>query len=389
MRLILGLLDRHIFKNVFVSCVMAVGFFTFVVTTANALRDLLTPFLAGRLSGISALKLLLLLTPYAVTYALPMGVLCGVLLVLGRMSAESEVTAMRAAGLSLTRIARPIYILAALGSLLALAINLEYMPRSRTLYQQELLNAVRTDPMKLLVPRTFIRDFSRMVVYVGAREGDVLKDVWLWQLDREQRVIRFVKADSGVINYDDETNELIFTPPSSVIENRDPKAPENFRTELVTATTESFQFRFPLDRLLGKKAGRNKPEWLPFAALQREIARLSEPAGEGEDVAARGQRLLKLRMVVQDKFAMALAVLTFALVAVPLGIKVARRETSANLGIAVALALSYYFLNVAVKWLDNPKLGPELLLWVPFLLWVPNAIFLGLGLALTARVQRA
>ena len=389
MRPTLGLLDRHIFKNVFLSCLMAVGFFTFVVTTANALKDLLTPFLAGRLSGVSAIKLLMLLTPYAITYALPMGVLCGVLLVLGRMSAESEVTAMRAAGLSLTRIARPIYILAALGSLLALAINLEYMPRSRTLYQQELLNAVRTDPMKLLVPRTFIRDFSRMVVYVGAREGDVLKDVWLWQLDREQRVIRFVTAESGVVSYDDETNELIFTPPSSVIENRDPKAPENFRPELVTATTEAFQFRFPLEKLLGKKVARNKPDWLPFGALQREITRLSAPAEAGGDDAARILRLTKLRMVMQDKFAMALAVLTFALVAVPLGIKVARRETSANLGMAVALALSYYFLNVAVKWLETPKLGAEVLAWVPFLLWLPNVIFVGLGVLLTARVQRA
>ena len=61
--------------------------------------------------------------------------------------------------------------------------------------------------------------------------------------------------------------------------------------------------------------------------------------------------------------------LTFALIGVPLGIKVSRRETSANLGVAVAIALSYYFLSTSVSWLDRrPDLHPELLSYVPNLI---------------------
>jgi lipopolysaccharide export system permease protein len=81
---------------------------------------------------------------------------------------------------------------------------------------------------------------------------------------------------------------------------------------------------------------------------------------------------------------MALAVFSFALVGVPLGIKVSRRETSANLGIAVVLALAYYFLIVVVGWLDqHPEYRPDLLLWVP------NAIFLATGVWLLGRLDRA
>jgi lipopolysaccharide export system permease protein len=69
---------------------------------------------------------------------------------------------------------------------------------------------------------------------------------------------------------------------------------------------------------------------------------------------------------------------------VPLGIKVSRRETSANLGVALILALSYYFLTVMTQWLDNyPNLRPDLLLWVP------NIIFIVVAFLLHRRAERA
>jgi lipopolysaccharide export system permease protein len=63
---------------------------------------------------------------------------------------------------------------------------------------------------------------------------------------------------------------------------------------------------------------------------------------------------------------------------------VSRRETSANLAVAVLLALGYYFLIVVVGWLDqHPEYRPDLLLWVP------NILLLGLGLWLLRRLDRA
>ena len=68
-------------------------------------------------------------------------------------------------------------------------------------------------------------------------------------------------------------------------------------------------------------------------------------------------------MTIQNKLNTALAALSFVFVGIPLGIKVSRRETSANLGVAVAIALGYYFLTVMAGWLDNrPELRPDLLL---------------------------
>jgi lipopolysaccharide export system permease protein len=93
---------------------------------------------------------------------------------------------------------------------------------------------------------------------------------------------------------------------------------------------------------------------------------------------------MKVSLTIQDKINMALAIFSFAFVGVPLGIKVSRRETSANLGVAVVLALAYYFLIVVVGWLDqHPEYRPDILLWLP------NLAILGLGLWLLRRLDRA
>jgi len=97
----------------------------------------------------------------------------------------------------------------------------------------------------------------------------------------------------------------------------------------------------------------------------------------------RAQARMKVALAIQDKFNGAFAVLSFALLGVPLGIKVSRRETSANLGLAALLGLGYYFLTVAVTWLDrHPSYRPDLLYWVP------NLLMLGVGTWLFTRIDR-
>jgi len=87
-------------------------------------------------------------------------------------------------------------------------------------------------------------------------------------------------------------------------------------------------------------------------------------------------------MISMEKWTQAAAVLCFALVGVPLGIRVSRRETSANLGLALLLVLGFYLLTVVIKWLDKqPELRPDLLLWLP------HVVFAAVGLALFRRVE--
>ncbi|MCF7688921.1 MAG: LptF/LptG family permease [Cephaloticoccus sp.] len=372
------------FKSVLGSCLAAVGMFAFVLMLGNAIRDLLGYVLAGQLPLTTFGELLLLLVPFVVSYALPMGMLTGVLLTLGRLSADSEITAMRAAGISMGRVARPVLILGILGMATGLYVNFEAMPRARLQYQRELSNAVRINPLRFIVPRTFIRDFPGFVIYVGEKQGPVLSDFWLWELDDQQRVERLVRAESGRFDYDESNNALLLTLLRAQVEARDRVNPEDFsRPPLVGTFERTEQVRLSLDALFGRSTVRQKLKWMTYDQLQAEEARLAALTVPPEQAREHARDQMKVKLTIQEKFQNALAMLSFALIGVPLGIKVSRRETSANLGVAVALALGYYFLTVMVNWLDrHPEYRPDLLFWIP------NLIFLALGLWLFGRLHK-
>ena len=378
----MNLLQRQIFTSVAWACLVAVGLFAFVFMVGNAVKDLLGYMIAGQLRPEMVVELILLLIPFVAIYALPIGVLTGVLLVLGRLSAEHEVTAMRAAGLSLGWIARPVLVFAGIGVLIALAVNFQFMPWSRVVYHEELARAVRANPLSFIVPRTFIRDFPGKVLYVGERQGQTVKDFWLWELDRQGRVRTFIRADAGSFDFDEARSELVLKLTGAHVEVRDQKHPEDFSTARPTMGFEQTSLRLSLERLFGRVVFHPKLPWYSYPALFAEWRRLAQPAPPAE-AAARALQLTKVRMVIQDKFTTAFAVFTFALMGVPLGIKVSRRETSANLGLAVVLALGYYFLTIVIGWLGNqPQLRPDLLLWVP------NLLFLATGIWMFWRVDR-
>lgn len=379
----LNLLDRYIFKSMIYTCFAAVALFAFILMLGNFVRDLIAPMLAGQVSAALALELVFLLFLTVAPYALPMGTLTGVLLTLGRLSADSEITAMRAAGISLVRIARPIIIVGVLGAAFALYANFEAMPKGRLTFERELGDAIRTSPLSLITPKTFIRQFKGKVVYIGERVGNIVHDVWWWQLDAQGNVTQFVRAESGHITYDEDNYELVFTPLHVQVESRNTKNPDNFSESPVVSTAEKTDpLRFPVESLFGRDRRQQKLREMTLSELAAEEARVAALPFTADKAKDHARAVMKVRLARQEKFTLAFAVFSFAFVAVPLGIRVSRRETSANLGIAVLLALGYYMLTIMVGWLDrHPEYHPDVLLWLP------NVIFVGLGIWLMRRVE--
>ena len=379
----MNLIHRHIFANVILTCAAAVGLFAFVLMMGNALKDLLPLMLAGQLAWDTSLRLVGLLVPFVVSYALPMGMLTGILLVLGRMSAEGEITALRAAGLSVAWLSAPILFAAILGVILCGLINFQFMPVARLTYHREMAAAVQQNPLSFIVPKTFIRDFPGIVLYAGEKKEAALKDFWLWELDAKNRVKRFARSDSGRLSFDEANNKLILTLERTSAEVRDEQDPENFTAARGAAAWDQATFDLPLDKVTGQRTVGLKDKWLTFSQLVAKWRRLNVPDAK-LTTAEQAKQQMRVQIALHEKFATAFSVLSFALIAIPLGIKASRKETSANLGLGLALTMAYYFGTIIASWCDNYiGLRPDLLMWVPTL------AFQALGLWMFYKIDRA
>ncbi|MDI1248474.1 MAG: LptF/LptG family permease [Lacunisphaera sp.] len=380
----MNLIHRHIFANVVLTCGAAVGMFAFVLMIGNSLKDLLPLILAGQLAPDMVVRLILLMVPFVLAYALPMGMLTGILLVLGRMSSDHEVTALRAAGVSVASLSAPILFLALVGVVVTALINFQFMPVTRLTQQRELAEAVRQNPLSFIVPKTFIRDFPDRVIYVGEKNGDVLKDIWIWELDRQKRVVNSGRAASGRIDFDGVNNKLILALNQLQAEVHDRKDPEDTAKIHSGGASDQATFDLPLDKITGERVVKMKLKWYTFPQLIAEWRRRLHQPDPKLTPAEQKQELMRVQITIHEKFATAFSVLSLALIAIPLGIKASRKETSANLGIGLALTLAYYFATIVVGWFDNsPALRPDLLMWLP------NLTFQSLGMWMFYKVDRA
>jgi len=380
----MNLIHRHIFANVVLTCGAAVGLFAFVLMIGNALKDLLGLMLSGQLAFDTFVRLIGLLVPFVVSYALPMGMLTGILLVLGRMSSDREITALRASGVSVAWLSAPILFFALIGVTVAALINFQFMPVARLAYQRELAESVRQNPLSFIVPKTFIHDFPDRVIYVGEKNGDVLKDIWIWELDKQKRVVNSGRAASGRIDFDETHNKLILALNYLQAEVHDRKDPEDTAKIHSGGASDQATFDLPLDRITGERTVQKKLKWFTFPQLIAEWRRRLHQPNPELSAAEQKQELMRVQITIHEKFATAFSVLSLALIAIPLGIKISRKETSANLGIGLALALGYYFATIVVGWFDNsPALRPDLLMWLP------NLAFQSLGLWMFYKVDRA
>lgn len=366
------LIDKYILKQVILYALLCMGMFVFVLVVGKVIRDANDMLAIAKVAPGMVAKMFLMLIIYVINYALPLGLLTSILLVLGRLSAQREIVAMKASGISVYRMSSSVFALAFVGTILCVFINGYYAPYAKAQYTEDLRGALRENPLEYVRERAFIKEFPGYIIYIEEKEENEIKGAWLWELDPAGRVKTFIKAKEGTFGFDEKRGDVLLTLRHGTGEMRDADDPENFKdTSLPLLTYEELSIRLPFGDLFGAKV-ETRYRKLPSLTVFELMDLKKEFSNEGNS-----EMQMKVQVEIQRKFSMAFSVLALVLIAVPLGIKASRSETYANMGIALILAMTYYGMVMAIKGLDQtPYLRPDLLIWLPNLLFVCLGIYL-------------
>ncbi len=379
-------LHAYLTRQVVASLVMTVVVFTFVLLLGNVLKDILKLLVNGQATLGVAAQAVGLLIPFVWAFALPMAMLTATLLVFGRFSADHELTAARAGGLSLLSLITPILLLSLFLCGVSALVNLEIAPRCRVAYKN-MLDRVMAELVNVQLPEDrYIKDSSGNIFYVGRNRNQLLENVMVFLQENDT----YIRAARGRLEWDGANKQYVIR-----LFNAGGLTTGGGQVRPVSGDIE-----IPLN--LGAAAkGSGKPPIsdMTFSQLQDALGdlerSLSRPIGatnlppqrlrerQGELQKQREDWTSRIRFQIQREVAFSFACFGFTLVGIPLGIQVHRRETSAGVAIALVLVLVYYsFIVIGQSLATQPQWGPQ------FIVWLPNFIFQAVGAVLLWRANR-
>ena len=384
-------LHFYLTRQVVVTLLMTVAVFTFVLLLGSVLREVLGLLVNRQASLASLARAIGLLIPYVMVFALPMGMLTATLLVFGRFSADHELTAARASGVSLIALITPVLLLAVGLSVVSAFINLQLAPQCRTAYKA-LLYDIRTTRLGAFIPeRTYITDFPGSIVYVSRVQGTNLENLLIYALDSSNQVVNYVRAENATYEVD-WTNNLVHVH----LGRGDSVAIEKDGPRLSAADGTTFSFTNTPPRARSKADIGDLTHWELWDRLH-ELQRLMNAVEPVEKLprdqleqrlkAMRSQKRADItspmRVQIHRQIAFSFACIGFTLIGIPLGIRAHRRETTFGIAVAIILVVLYYsFFVLGLALETRHELAPHLILWLP------NFLFQAVGAVLLWRANR-
>ena len=365
------LLDRWLLGELIGPLLFAIAMFTVLALTVGVLVELVRQIAEFNLPVLIAIQVLLQRLPSFLVLSFPMATLFATLLAYGRLSTNSELTALRSVGVTATRMIIPALVLALVMSSLTFLFNDVLVPRSNraaeVTLRRALGKAISTEKGdNIIYPR-----FGRVEEPDGSSSKGLLQLFYANKF-RDGIMTRVTLLDFSRAGF---TQMLLA---ESAKWNKQEAKWEFFNGQILTLTPSGSTTSADFDRYL-----------YPFSAAPIRIAKLPKDANNMTVAEAlQAEQLLqsagdlkgarKLQVRIQEKFTFPMACLVFGLIGSSLGAKPNNR-TSRGQGFALSIVmiLVYYLLAFSFSALGVKGTLPAVLAaWSPVLISLAGGGFL-------------
>lgn len=337
------LIARYVFKGAFPYVLLSLVLLTAILLTQQSGR-----FAELALSADLPLSLVVEITiallPSVLVMTLPVAVLAGIVIGFARMGSDSEIVALRAAGVGTWGMLWPALLIGLLATVAATFLHLREAPQAaRALSRTALQGALRKleSPVE---PRTFNTEIPGYVFYV--RDGDKAQGSWARVFIYAQQrdgFTRVVTARSGRIDSSGDKAELVL---SDAVRMKMPAAGSADHNYVV----ERFDLlRLAIDtgraRLIQKEVRAEELSWSDLKK-QSHSAVITERR--------------EAERTIHRRLALSVAPLVFALFGGLLGLRIRRGGRGAGILLTIAVVIFYYLISLLGESLSRTNTVPAI-----------------------------
>ncbi len=365
----LKILNGYVFRELFSPFLVSLLIFSMILLMGRTLRfsDLLIN------KGLALLDLAQLITYIFIpvlVYIIPMSVLLSVLLALGRLSVDNEITSMKSSGISLYQLIVPVGAFSFIAFCLTGMIIIYAYPWGFASLREFAYKIARTSSEIGLQERVFNDSFDGMIIYAdkisvrgGSIQGIFISD------RRDPAISTTILAREAFI----ESDPVALSINMRLYNGQFHRVSNDLET-IQMGNFDTYDIVLDLKSAFGELKKKKRK--------YREMS-LSEMLRSLKMSGMQKQELIEIKIEYHKKFAIPFASFVFGLIGIPLGIRKIRGGKSYGFTISLLVILAYYLLMLMAETLAKNSLLRPL-----FAMWLPNAVLGALGLLLMRAAAR-
>ncbi len=341
------ILDKYILRQIIEMFIMGVCVFTSIIFASDTFITLIKQISLFGIPFKVALMMIILNLPSVIVMTIPMGVLLATVMTLNRLSLASEITVMRACGIGLNRIAKPIFVFAIVMSVFSFVINESVVPvmtkQSKDLALWALgQKNIPEGKQNFVFKETTPEGKLKRLFYVGYCEDKILYNITV--LDTaDDNTIQVLQADEGKTSpegWDFEKGAVYTIGDKGKVLN--------------TTLFDHSIVKFGVD--LSKELNKNVAKEMNFTKLVKYIHQSNLEKEKRNEIVVE----------LFDKIALPLTTLALVLIGVPLAITPPRVRYNRGFLFSILIIFAYYLIRaLSISFGEAGALHPFLAAWMP------------------------
>lgn len=371
----LSVMDGYIVKEILLPFLFGVGAFSSIGISVGALFELIRRVTESGLSIGLAMQIFALKLPEFIVLAFPMSTLLATMMAYSRLSADSELIALRGCGVSIRRIIAPAIVFSIFVTGVTFTFNELITPAAN--YQAELTldRALNSDRPPFTERNILYREFQEAVddpseqqmkrlFYAQRFDGERMYE--LTMLDYSQEGLsQIVSADSAIFDVQAKTWNFYDGTIYAVSSDGSFRHTVKFETQEIQLPSTPFDI-----------ANRTKDDdEMNIAEASRYLREVVRKTGDEKEI-----RTFEIR--IQQKYSLPFVCVVFGLVGASLGVRPQRTGRATSFGISVVIIFGYYLIAFICN-----AMGEVGVLSPVLSAWMPTALFLGVGVFLLQRTS--